>query len=106
MLGAKRFCKGYPQWCSQNLWVGLGRSGSPCLHRQTTHIALCPRGVDSLVVDGLGSRVGSARAVIQQIGLPVSLSRFSPKVVAFVAISLERNKDLQGNKEGCATDVV
>jgi len=55
MLGAEGFCKGYPQRCSQNLWVGLGRSGLPFLQRQTIHMAFCPRSMDSLTVDGLGS---------------------------------------------------
>lgn len=29
MLGAERFCKGYPQRCTQNLWVAVSRFGSP-----------------------------------------------------------------------------
>jgi hypothetical protein len=43
--------------------------------------------------------------VIQQIGLPLSLSCFSPEVVAFHATALKRNKDLQSDKEGYATGV-
>ena len=57
--------------------------------------------MDSLTVDELGSAV----VVIQQIGLGVNSVVFLPEAVAFHA-SLNRSKDLQGDKEGCAMDVV
>ena len=42
MLGAEGFCKGYPQGCSQNLWVGLGRSGLPPLARENGRDGILP----------------------------------------------------------------
>lgn len=50
--------------------------------------------------------VGSAGAVIQQIGLAIIYVAFLPETVAFHATALNRNKDLQDDKEGCATGVV
>ena len=93
MLGAEGFCKGYPQRCSQNLWVGLGRSGLPTLARENSRDGILPakRGQGS----GGWNRfwLGAAYAVIQQIGLASTPVAFSLCAVAVHATTLKQNKD-------------
>ena len=78
MLGAEGFCKGYPQRCSQNLWVGLGRSGLPPLARENNRDGILPMKHGQAAVGWNRFWLGSAGAVIQQIGLAVISVVFLP----------------------------
>jgi hypothetical protein len=61
--------------------------------------------MDSLALDGLGSGLVMLVRCSSGLGLPLSLSCFFPGAAAFHTIALNRNKDLQGDKKGCATRV-
>ena len=68
-------------------------------------MAFCPRSVDSLVMDVLGSGCVLLVRCFSRLGLPLSLSCFSPEAVAFHTTTLNRNKDLQNDTEFYATGV-
>ena len=51
MLGEEGFCKGYPQRCSQNLWVGLEGPDCRLWREKTTEMTFSP--TDRTAVDGI-----------------------------------------------------
>ncbi|MGP0171436.1 hypothetical protein ACSVIJ_06080 [Pseudomonas sp. NCHU5208] len=70
-----------------------------------TEMAFRPQSMDSAAVDGIGFWLGSAGALIQRIGLAVISFVFLSRDYRVYCDLSQRNKDLQGDKEGCATGV-
>lgn len=85
---------------------GFGGYGLPTQARENSRDGILPTKHGQLSGGWNRFWLGSAGAVIQRIGLGVISVMFLSRAVAFHATTLNRNKDLQDDKEGCATCVV